>query len=231
MDLVSEPKPRAKLAEVTAKEIEKRIIAGGWPVGEVLGSEADLISEYGISRAVFREAVRLLERDHIGFMQRGRNGGLVVIAPEAESVANASALYLEYHRVEPKHLIAARTPLELESVGVAAATIDEDGIAELRRLLDEEAQGFDAFNSAQHNQLHFAIARIAGNPAVELFIRVLLSLSTRRADDNTRPDRAKTNQTVHHAHAMIVDAIISGDVALARHRMSRHLDAIGPWLT
>ena len=45
------------LASVIARRIEDDVVERGWPVGEVLGSETDLLERFGVSRAVFREAV------------------------------------------------------------------------------------------------------------------------------------------------------------------------------
>src|SRR5207237_2385523 len=46
-----------KLAEVTAEQIEREIAEAGWPVGEVLGSEPEMLERLGTSRAVFRARV------------------------------------------------------------------------------------------------------------------------------------------------------------------------------
>jgi Bacterial regulatory proteins, gntR family len=53
--------PTKKLAEQTSEKIEMRIIEMDWPVGKVIGSEADLLAEYNVSCAALREAIRLLE--------------------------------------------------------------------------------------------------------------------------------------------------------------------------
>jgi len=57
---VAVPAQRAnpKLAAQTARRIEDDIIAAHWPVGQVLGSEAQLMERYDVSRAVLREAIR-----------------------------------------------------------------------------------------------------------------------------------------------------------------------------
>ena len=55
----------AKRAAKVADRIVGDVMALGWPVGEVLGSEADLLERYQVSRAVFREAVRLLEHQQV----------------------------------------------------------------------------------------------------------------------------------------------------------------------
>jgi len=85
----------SKLAEQVASMLEDRILAMGWPVGQVIGSEPDLLAEYGISRAVFREAVRLLEHHSVARMRRGPGGGLVVATPDTSSVVRAATLHLQ----------------------------------------------------------------------------------------------------------------------------------------
>src|SRR5487761_879245 len=72
----------AKLAESAARRLEAEIAEVGWPVGQILGSEPELIERLGVSRAIFREAVRLLEQDNVASMRRGPGGGLIVTAPD-----------------------------------------------------------------------------------------------------------------------------------------------------
>src|SRR6266487_6363834 len=50
-----------KKAEIVADQIAQTIVGQRWEPGELFGSEVELIARYGVSRAVFREAVRLLE--------------------------------------------------------------------------------------------------------------------------------------------------------------------------
>ena len=51
----------AKSGEVLAQRIQREIAAAGWPVGERIGTETELLQRYRVSRPVLREAVRLLE--------------------------------------------------------------------------------------------------------------------------------------------------------------------------
>ena len=62
----SSPRPPSpdKLAAIVAARIQRDVIGLGWPVGHVLGVESELLTRYNVSRAVFREAIRLLE--HMG---------------------------------------------------------------------------------------------------------------------------------------------------------------------
>src|ERR1700719_237680 len=86
--------PKAKRASKVADRIIKDVIAGGWQVGTILGSESDLLARYQVSRAVFREAVRLVEHQQVARTRRGPGGGLVVTEPTVDAVIDAVVLYL-----------------------------------------------------------------------------------------------------------------------------------------
>jgi DNA-binding FadR family transcriptional regulator len=216
-----------KLAEQTAAKIELSIVELGWPLGMVIGSEADLLAEYGVSRAVLREAVRLLEHDHVAQMRRGPGGGLVVAEPDAEAVTRASTLYLRYRKVDPRQLFGARIALELAAVRSATEHIDERGIARLREVLEYEATGAEPADVSSH-YFHQAVAQLSGNPALELFTDVVTRLSAAAflGGGGLADRRDARPGDVAGVHRGIAEAIIAGDVALAQHRTSRHLQAM-----
>lgn len=85
---------KAKLAGRAAEQIVSDVIELGWPVGHVLGSEAELLERYGVSRAVLREAVRLVEHQRVARMRRGTGGGLVIDEPDIEAVIGPAIIYL-----------------------------------------------------------------------------------------------------------------------------------------
>src|ERR1700683_2485466 len=84
----------AKRAAQVADLIVEDVMALGWPVGQVLGSESDLLERYTVSRAVFREAVRLVEHQQVARTRRGPGGGLVITEPTVGAVSDAVVLYL-----------------------------------------------------------------------------------------------------------------------------------------
>jgi DNA-binding FadR family transcriptional regulator len=225
--------PGQRLAEVVATRIEEEIVERGWPVGEILGSEADLIARYDVSRAVFREAVRIIEHHGVARMRRGPGGGLIITEPDAHAVQNAMALYLRYAGVDRVALFEARAALELAAVTAAAERITEEGIERLRATLAaEEAEGERAMLEAHTHDLHVVIAELTGNPAMALFIEVLNRLNEELLLPEVK-QRSSLDQDVaayHKAHVAIVEAIAAGDAPLAQHRMRRHLDAILEYL-
>jgi DNA-binding FadR family transcriptional regulator len=220
-----------KLAEQAAGRIRDDIARRGWPVGAVLGSEGDLLDRYRVSRAVLREAVRLLEHHSIARMRRGPGGGLVVTEPDLTATVDAMALCLEYRHATARDLLPARDALELASVEIVAQEMDETTAARLERsLLVDAATPLTGIGPA--HRVHVEIAALTGNPLLEVFVSVLTALWRRHTQDVApEPPTPLSDLTaeVTRAHRAIVDAILAGDRSLARHRMSRHLSAMTPW--
>jgi len=222
-----------KLAAYTARRIEDDIIAAGWPVGEVIGSEQELREKYGVSRAVLREAVRLVEHHRVAVMRRGPNGGLVVQEPNARPATIAMAIYLEYAGATVNDILHARLVLEPMAAALAAEHVTEAGLTELRDALELEA----SYNATQQaspatDVVHRKIAELCGNAPLSAFIGVLLTLTARYA---AQPSRAVGGarvvaEEVTHAHASTVEAIIAGNASLAEHRTARHIEAVGAWM-
>lgn len=224
-----------KMAEQLAARIEVKIIDAGWPVGEVLGTETELLRRFNVSRAVFREAVRILENHGVASMRRGPGGGLVVRAPDSTLVARAASLYLDHAQVTSEHLFEARLGIELLTTANAARRIGEQGISRLRAELQAEIDERPDQVFEHSHSLHVTIADLGGNPALTLFARVLVTLTDQHGRPSyealdTSDQREAMREDVHHAHSHIVDAIIAGDAGLAQHRMRRHLEAMYPHL-
>jgi DNA-binding FadR family transcriptional regulator len=214
-----------------ARQIGEDIAKRGWPVGEILGSEAELMERHSVSRAVLREAVRIVEHHNVARMRRGPKGGLVITKPDGRAVENATALYLRYVGIDREAILAARDILEVAAVEIAAERIDEAGIERLRSALVREGQlGEEGIEQAQIHELHAVIADATGNSAMRLFIEVLTGLEEEMSVAKRSPDSKVTLrrafEDAHRAHTAIIEAVASGDAALAQHRMRRHLDAI-----
>jgi DNA-binding FadR family transcriptional regulator len=226
-----------RLAETVAGLIEKDILRDGWRTGTVLGSESDLIGRYGVSRAVFREAVRLVEHHQMARMRRGPGGGLVVTEPDPGIVRDAARVYLRHAAVSRRQMFEARMALELAGVTAATEKLTEPGIARLTDALDTEQELIDRGVTLGHaRNLHREIAELAGNPAITLFVEVLSQLDQDMVQDEwesiDQPDEEHRDTAVrsHEAHRAIVAAIVAGDAPLAQHRMRRHLQGIAELL-
>lgn len=225
-------RPRAKLAEVVASWIHDDIAARGWQVGTVLGSEADLLARYQISRAALREAVRLLEYHSVARMRRGPGGGLIVTEPEPQASVDTMALFLEYQGATADDLRIVRDALELGAVARVTARHaegDEDVAERLATAVHWPTEG-PAEDPRKADLFHSELAALAGNPVLSLFLDIITELFRRHAaGQNQSLPGDKAAGEVTHVHQRILDAVLEGDSGVAQHRMRRHLDALIPW--
>jgi DNA-binding FadR family transcriptional regulator len=225
--------PQGKLAEVLAAAIRDDIASSGWPVGEVFGSEVALLERYQVSRAVLREAVRLLEYHAVATTRRGPGGGLVVAEPQAQASIDTIALYLQYRRPRREDLTLIRDAIEIDNVAKVVARQDKPEVQAFldnQRLMIEQVGDDPEKAGAEEFRFHAGLAKLAGNAVLELFLRILVEVFRRywASTDQPVPSRADLVD-VRHAHLRIVEAIGQGDDSLARHRIRRHLDAAASW--
>ena len=225
--------PQGKLAEVLAAAIRDDIASSGWQVGEVFGSEVALLERYRVSRAVLREAVRLLEYHAVATTRRGPGGGLVVAEPQAQASIDTIALYLQYRQPRREDLTLIRDAIEIDNVAKVVRRRDSPEVRDFldrHRLLIEEAGDDPRKAGVEEFLFHTGLATLAGNAVLELFLRILVELFRRHWASTRQPIPSHGDLVdVRHAHLRIIEAIAQGDDSLARHRIRRHLDAAASW--
>lgn len=175
-------------------ELHRRINAGELKPGDWLSPQA-LAEEFGVSPIPVREALKQLERDDLVEMQPHRRGVVKGITPQ-------EAVWIA-------HL---RTILEPEAVRDAVPRIDQHGIAELARHLEDLGNVMDNSDQAEFSRInklfHGCIVSYCSN-------RRLVSLLGSLADDATRfstfkryPERLRESQD---SHRKIFEAVKGGD--------------------
>jgi DNA-binding FadR family transcriptional regulator len=220
-----------KLAEVVADRLRIDINRERLPGGALVGSESELLLRYGTSRAVFREAVRLLEYHSVVIMRRGPGGGLFVSVPDPTASVDAIALYLEYRGIGFDALRTVREAVELGCIERVVAQRDENALrtrlrSALRVGVDTPADELADLSHVFHTEL----AELTGNPVLAVFQQILTALSARHMNSTptaaSTPSRAEMAAEVARVHGNIAEAILLGDTGLAKHRMRRHLQTL-----
>jgi DNA-binding FadR family transcriptional regulator len=216
------PKMAASLADRIQADIAKR----NWPVGERIGYEPELIASYGVSRAVLRETVRILEHRGVAEMKMGPAGGLVVATPDPAAAAEAMGLLLQFRGIGSAEVHTLRCGIEIGGLDLAMAKgVSDEDLLSLRLAtphLDRNQAPPQGFCS----NLHICLAGLTGNPALQVFLSSILSLWRFYAHRRPTPYSPHGGYDLHAAHESIVDAIAGGDRAIARERMLRHLESV-----
>jgi DNA-binding FadR family transcriptional regulator len=220
-----------KLGEVIAERIENEIVERGWPVGEVLGSEAELIEKYNVSRAVFREAMRIVDHHGVAEMRRGPGGGLVVASPDLDAAIRVVSLNLEFQRIDPAQVHEARIALELSAVRLATERLSEVGVTRIKAHLAREVEDIRHTRELDRRRgdlpthdFHLLLAELTDNPALRLFVQIVNQVTGVQSPRSTSLE--ETASEVHRAHTRIAEAVLAGDAETAERRMRRHLEVV-----
>ena len=178
----SEEANAARLAEKLARRIEDEIASSNIPAGGVMGSLRDLSERYSAGRAAAREAVALLERRGLGRLRPGPCGGFVVTQPECQAIGRELANYFRMAGVTLRQLKDAREAVDLMAAGLAAASRPDD-----RQIARVPRAGCGL---EWHLSFQAQIARLAGEPVIELFVHCLNELTRDfAAPETTGADR------------------------------------------
>jgi DNA-binding FadR family transcriptional regulator len=216
-------------ANAVAARIRREIVARGWPAGESLGFEGDLLREYGIGRAQFREAIRILENHSVVRMQRGAAGGMVVAVPDGQALARAVSLYLTYRGMNTGHIRDLREELEAAVLRLAVERLDAAGEQRLAAMLElERTWPDDDFPTVSHD-LHAIIAELSGNQTLTLLVSIVMQLTAERLHSGDPHRVTEPPDATRYAHRAIVTAILARDTALALRRLRKHLRALSRW--
>jgi DNA-binding FadR family transcriptional regulator len=213
-------------ANAVAARIRSEIVRRGWPVGESLGFEGDLLRKYGVGRAQFREAIRILEDHSVVRMQRGAAGGMVVAMPDGRAVVRTASLYLTYRGMNAEHIRDLREELEAATMQLAIDRLDAAGEGRLTAMLELERTWPDEDFPAISHDLHAVIAELGGNQTLALLQSIVMQLTAERLYPADRGRATESATAVRHAHRAIVAAMIARDSALALRRMRKHLSAL-----
>src|SRR5260221_9828412 len=101
-------------SQLVADAIEREILARRIRPGEPIGTEAELVKQFGVNRSTVREGIRLLEHD--GLIRRESNRRLSVGSPHYERLATRSTRALILSEVTFRELYEAALALQIATI-------------------------------------------------------------------------------------------------------------------
>jgi len=120
--------------ELVVDQIRRAIQVGRFPIGTRLPPERELAGQLGVSRTTVREAIRVLEDEHLIETRRGRSGGPVVVGPTATSAAIRTELRRRLGDLE--NVFDYRLAVEPAAARLAAARRTQRDLEHLRDVID-----------------------------------------------------------------------------------------------
>ena len=115
--------------ELVAEEIERQILAGTLRPGDPIGTESELVRQFGVNRSTVREGIRLLE--HSGLVAREASRRLSVAVPHYHGLATRMSRALILQQVTFRELWHTSRALEPAAVDQAMDNRTEEDLAAL----------------------------------------------------------------------------------------------------
>jgi len=206
-----------------AAHLTRRIVSGDIEDGRA-PSELDISREFGVSRVVARETLKILASLDIVDVAQGRR---VVVRPRAEW-DYLSPLLIEWLPTEIvgellQELDQLRVLLEPELAAMAAASVTDETLDRLRDGIDRmsalEADP-DAYLEVDH-EFHMEICRAANNRILDRIMYSARWLGTASRRITNEAPAALRSATADHTE--IYEALVARDPSGARAAMRRHL--------
>ncbi len=205
--------------------IRSALMSGAIGSGEFLGTETALASQFGVSRTVVREALRMLEGFGVVDVRAGRSGGVWVASGNASLLVNALAIQLKLIGISQHEMLDMQAAIEVKSAELAAQRRNPDDLACLRGIIADLVQlenQPDRF-TARSMDFHMAIVEASHNRGLVAQFAALRQLLLPAYSAHTNPRIARAAVKAHRA---LLDRIELADSGGARAQMAERLAQI-----
>ncbi|MEO8144931.1 MAG: FCD domain-containing protein [Betaproteobacteria bacterium] len=208
---------------LVAEAIERQILSGSMRPGEPIGTEAELVKQFGVNRSTVREGIRVLEHD--GLIRRESNRRLSVGLPHYERLATRSTRALILGEVTFRELYEAAMALQMATIEGATERATPAMIAAMEENIARTALSLkDTAAVAQlDTEFHALIGKASGNRVLQLAREpsdLLIYPTTEMVLRQVQEGPARLLE----AHRMMLDAIGRRDREAARLWARRHIN-------
>lgn len=216
---------RETLPEQLADELVGLIERQNLAPGDYLPAAARLADDYGVSRPVVREALRMLEARGV---TRTRNGRGAIIQPISHELLSQYFLRVVHIRKESLvELLEVRKGLEVESASLATQRATDTELTRITSLVRAmgEAVGKATTYAELDAELHLEIASAAHNTMLRYLIESIREPLKKSIEAGLR-SRANIVHLhrVQELHEDLVSALVARDPKLAATAMAMHFD-------
>jgi GntR family transcriptional regulator, galactonate operon transcriptional repressor len=229
MDALAKSSRRpARFASVVVEDLAREIISGKWAERDLVPTEPALCEEFGFSRTVIREALKLMEERGLVRVEQGR--GTSVKPRSSWNVLDPLVLRiaLEYdHDMSLlDNLITVRRVLEREMASAAAERLTDEELAALAEHLERMEAEYDDYARFQalDRSFHSILNDASGNEVGASIVRVIHRHGGAIPSLSAAATRAELKRTASD-HRRIYEALAARDGSLAGELISEHIDS------
>ncbi|MEM5585956.1 FCD domain-containing protein [Roseibium sp. AS2] len=215
-----------RAADHVVAAIEAQIVSGELENRSPLPAERDLMTRFGASRTVIREAISKLSS--LGLVETRPRFRPVVRKPDYATVLHACGNVVQHlltDRTGIKNLYDSRVFIERALVREAAISARKEDIVDLKKALEDNRNAIPDSAAFYRTDVafHGVLYRIPKNPIFPAIHEGYTSWLAPQWDRMLRsPERNEMN---YLAHKSILEAILERDPAAAEEALTNHLKA------
>lgn len=211
---------RSKTDQIV-ENLTEMILTGRLENEEVLPPENDMCSNLGISRSIFREAMKVLASK--GLIEIRQGLGTIVRAPGENVPSEALSNFIQLNQISPFQIMEVRTPLEIEIAGLAAERRKEKNLEAMRKSLDIMRTNSSDFSACIKADEEFHRSMVASTENT-LFVILLRAIGKYFYYLKEVTLQFGVDKVIYE-HDAVFQAIESRDSVQARLLMKRHMEA------
>lgn len=213
-----------KISDQIIEQIRNAILSGRLKPGDRVASEKELMSEFGVSKATLREALRVLEGMGLVEIRKGVAGGVFIAEVDMKTTIHGIINFLHFKTVSVRDITMIRYLLEPPVAEIAASRIQSDDIVKLEYIIMETPSTSPAIVSKEIG-FHRYLARMTGNP---ILILVMDFIDNILNDIKFRLDLGvEFYHKVAKAHQLILECLKQKDGVGARREIVHDLLEVG----
>ncbi|MCI9148955.1 MAG: FadR family transcriptional regulator [Lachnospiraceae bacterium] len=214
---------RASFPELIANKLEEMIIDGKFTMEQRLPSEQSLANDFGVSRPVVREAMKILKERGLIIQKNGE--GTFICEPDSELVTETINRIVHLKKIDVSDIFSVRINLETMAAAQAVQNASEEGFDELQAINDQMRRNKDDVEKRTQDDVlfHRKIAQLSGNLLLEVFVESMASLVTKVVKYTL--DYKVGNEEGIDYHDRIIQVLRSRNIAEARKVLRLHLES------
>jgi DNA-binding FadR family transcriptional regulator len=222
------PARPARFAAVVVEQLAHEIISGRVTGNEVLPTEPVLCEQFGFSRTVVREALKMLEERGLVVIEQGR--GTTVLPRDSWNLLDPVVLRiaLEYDTDMSllDDLIEVRGVLEREMTRAAATRLSDDDLAALAANVEQMAAAYADYDRVRVFDLEFhaVIMKASGNQVGPTIVRAIHRHGGATPPLSAAPDAVALERTTAQ-HREILAALTRRDGERASQLIAEHIES------
>lgn len=217
-----------KVTDLIIGQVRDAVLSGQLKPGDRLASEKELVSQFDVSKATLREALRALEVMGLVESRKGASGGVFITQVELQTTIHSMMNFLHFQSLSISEITMIRFMLEPNIARLVVAKISKEDLETLQSFINSEESDIRN-NKKKDIGFHRYLARITNNSMLILIVDFIES----HLDEikQSLDLSADFYANVRDAHRRILECLAAKDPGGVSAAMAQDVLEVGRYLS